>query len=123
MKAVLAGLKSGKIDTYAGERAITISVRPPGEIQMQIEQQPLAPLKRAAFNRGYLTGETEGDLLTDDTRENQSHLFLSLKLRGDLLNGAVTTIGRNEPRVGNALTHWAELHRRPADGPAAASKP
>jgi CubicO group peptidase (beta-lactamase class C family) len=119
----IIGEWSGKIDTYAGARAITISVRPPGEIQVQIEQQPPAPLKRAAFNRGYLTGEAEGDLLTDDTRGNQSHLFLSLKLRGDLLNGAVTSIGRNEPRIGNALTHWAELHRRPADGTAAASKP
>lgn len=121
--AEIVGEWSGKVDTYAGERVITISVRPPGEIHVQIEQQPPALLKHAAFNRGYLTGEAEGDLLTDDTRENHSHLFLSLKMRGDMLNGAVTTMGRNQPRVGNALTHWAELRRLPAGGTAAASKP
>jgi hypothetical protein len=39
-------------------------------------------------------------------------LQLSLKLRGDVLNGAMTAqsvaMGR---RVGNALTHWAELKK------------
>ncbi len=39
-------------------------------------------------------------------------LALSLKLRGDVLNGAITVISRPGKRAGNALNHWVELKKQ-----------
>ncbi len=111
--AGLAGKWSGKIHTYAGERALTLEVRANGEIVAQIARQFKTLVNNAALADGYLAGDFLGELGTDDTSRQHSHLSLSLKLRGDVLDGAVTAKSRVEPRAGNALTHWVALRRAP----------
>ncbi|NBO66483.1 MAG: hypothetical protein EBU88_16835 [Acidobacteria bacterium] len=67
---------------------------------------------RPVFENGYLTGVMSGDIGTDDANRTRYVLNLSLKLRGDLLNGGITALTIPGRRVGNALTFWTELKRQ-----------
>jgi hypothetical protein len=44
-------------------------------------------------------------------RHGEHHAALSLKLRGDVLNGAMIAQSLPSSRVGLALTHWVELRK------------
>ncbi|MBL9199878.1 MAG: beta-lactamase family protein, partial [Opitutaceae bacterium] len=112
--AGLVGKWEGKVQTYAGERALTLEVRADGEIVAHVARQFRTLVNNAALDDGYLVGDFFGELGTEDTSRNHSHLSLSLKQRGDVLNGAVIAKSRVDPRAGNALSHWAELRRATA---------
>ena len=58
-----------------------------------------------------MSGNLTGDIGTEDANRTRYTLALSLKLRGDVLNGALTAQSLPGRRVGNALTHWVELKR------------
>jgi len=68
-------------------------------------------LDRTQFKDGYLTGSFSGDIGTEDANRTRYALSLSLKLRGNILNGAMTAQSLPGRRVGNALTHWVELKK------------
>jgi len=55
---------------------------------------------------------TGAGLRTEDANRRRYVLSLSLKLLGDVLNGAVTARSLPGKRVGNALTQWAELKKQ-----------
>lgn len=61
------------------------------------------PLEDASFRR---------DLGSEDANRIEHVLSVELKLRGDVLNGSVIALSLPAVRVGNALTHWAEVRRR-----------
>ena len=69
-------------------------------------------LNNARFDGEYLRGGFKGDIGTEDANRTDYVLSLELKLRDDILNGSVTAITLPNVRLGNALTHWAELRRR-----------
>lgn len=109
--AGLVGKWEGKVHTYAGERPLILEVRADGEIVARVARQFRTLVNNTALDDGYLVGDFLGELGTEDTSRNHSHLALSLKQRGDVLNGAVTAKSHVEPRAGNALSHWTELRR------------
>jgi hypothetical protein len=61
--------------------------------------------------RGYLTGRAASEIETDDAKRYPEFVQLSLKLRGDSLNGGLTAMSKPAVRVGNALTYWVDLKR------------
>jgi CubicO group peptidase (beta-lactamase class C family) len=119
--AGLIGTWQGKVHTYAGERAFTLWIRENGEIHARVARQFKTLVNNAALDDGYLVGDLFGEVATEDTGRNHSHLSLSLKLRGEVLNGAIIAKSRSAPRAGNALAHWVELRREAASAPAGRS--
>src|SRR5262245_34091626 len=66
---------------------------------------------RVQFKDGYLSGSFAGDIGTEDANRTRYTLALSLKLRGNVLNGAMTALSLPSSRLGMALTHWVELEK------------
>lgn len=108
----LLGAWQGKVHTYKGELTFKLLFQPDGDVHAQLGSQLKTLLSRPQFKGGYLSGSFAGDIGTEDANRTRYLLMLSLKLRGDVLNGAMTAqsvaLGR---RVGNALTHWVELKK------------
>ncbi|MCI0491149.1 MAG: hypothetical protein L0229_31555 [Blastocatellia bacterium] len=69
-------------------------------------------LSRVDFEDGYLTGQMMSDIGTEDANRTRYVLALSLKLRGNVMNGAMTARSLPGKRVGNASTHWVELKKQ-----------
>jgi CubicO group peptidase (beta-lactamase class C family) len=108
----LLGAWQGKVHTYKGELGFRLLFQPDGDVHAKLGSQLITLLNRTQFKDGYLSGSFSGDIGTEDANRTRYSLQLSLKLRGDVLNGAMTaqsvSLGR---RVGNALTHWVELKK------------
>ncbi len=64
------------------------------------------------FEDGVFHGAMAARIGTPDTERQRYTISLSLRLRGNVLNGAAEALGGDEPRVGNALTHWMELNKQ-----------
>ncbi|MGH9753536.1 MAG: serine hydrolase domain-containing protein [Blastocatellia bacterium] len=107
----LLGAWQGKVHTYKGELPFKLLFQPDGDVHAQLGAQLKTLLNRAQFRDGYLTGSFTGDIGTEDANRTRYTLSLSLKLRGDVLNGAMTAQSLSGRRVGNALTHWVELKK------------
>jgi hypothetical protein len=58
---------------------------------------------------GYLVAEMDGDIGTPDANRREYALQLSLRPRGEILNGALSAVGKPSPKLPNALTSWVEL--------------
>jgi len=108
----LAGEWRGSVHTYAGEREIVLKFLPSGDVHARLGTQLWTLLNDARISNGYLTGRFRGDIGTGDAARRPYVLSVSLKQRGDVLNGAVTALSVPGRRAGNALTHWAELKKQ-----------
>jgi CubicO group peptidase (beta-lactamase class C family) len=107
----LLGAWQGKVHTYKGELSFKLVFQPDGDVHAQLAAQLKTLLNRPQFKDGYLSGSFAGDIGTEDANRTRYTLSLSLKLRGDFLNGAMTAQSLPGRRVGNALTHWVELKK------------
>lgn len=107
----LLGAWQGKVHTYKGELSFKLLFQPDGDVHAQLGSQLKTLLNRARFKDGYLSGSFAGDIGTEDANRTKYTLTLSLKLRGDVLNGAITAQSAPGRRVGNALTHWVDLKK------------
>src|SRR5262245_60168737 len=101
----------GKVHTYKGELTFKLLFHPAGDVHAQLGPQLKTLLNRPQFKDGYFSGSFAGDIGTEDANRTRYMLSLSLKLRGDVLNGAMTAQSMPGKRVGNALTHWVELKK------------
>jgi CubicO group peptidase (beta-lactamase class C family) len=106
-----AGTWKGTLVTYKGELPFELDVKDWGEATARLGNGPRVRVKNPRWEEGYLTGRFQGDIQTEDANRRPYDLLLSLKLRGDVLNGAVTAISTPGKRPGNALTSWAELRK------------
>ena len=111
LRQALQGVWEGAVRTHQGEIGLTLWLGRE-ESFARIGQQQRVPLVDVDFDQGYLTAKFDGDIGTDDANRREYFLALRLKLRGDVLNGAITATGRPGPKLPNALTSWAELRRR-----------
>ncbi len=107
----LLGPWQGKVHTYKGELNFKLLFQPDGDVHAQLGAQLKTLLNRAQFRDGYLSGTFASDIGTEDANRTRYTLALSLKLRGNVLNGAMTAQSLPGRRVGNALTHWVELKK------------
>jgi CubicO group peptidase (beta-lactamase class C family) len=108
----LAGAWSGAVDTYNGEIPFTLTFLESGDVHARLGQQLKTLLNDVVFRDGYLTGRLMGDIGTEDANRRPYWLSVSLKLRGNVLNGGMTALSRPGRRAGNALTHWVEVKKQ-----------
>jgi CubicO group peptidase (beta-lactamase class C family) len=106
----LTGVWIGFVDTYMGARDLRVVVESAG-VQVGLGTQPILDLDGASFDGAYLRGSFTGDLGTEDVNRTDHVLALELRLRGDVMNGSLIGLSVPAVRVGNALTHWAEVRR------------
>jgi len=106
----LTGEWTGSVDTYVGARDLRVAVGP-SRVQVRLGTQPFHDLKGASFDGTYLRGSFGGDLGTEDVNRTDHVLALELHLRGDVMNGSLVGLSVPAVRVGNALTHWADVRR------------
>jgi CubicO group peptidase (beta-lactamase class C family) len=109
----LLGDWEGFVRTYAGEFPMTLSFKESGDIHARLGSQLPVLVVNAEFSNGYFSGSMAGRIHTPDANRRewrpQHHVDLDLKLRGDVLNGAIVAI------AGNSLSHWCELRRKASD--------
>lgn len=107
----LVGTWTGKLNSYRAVVPFTLWIRESGEIEARLDDQVRTPVTNPGFREGYLTGRLTGHLGTEEVNRGPYLLHLSLKLRGQTLNGAVAAVSLPRPRVRSALSHWVELMR------------
>lgn len=108
----LVGTWKGSVQTYRGEVPFALEIQTDGDIHARLGTQLQTLLNRAGYRNGYLIGAMMGDIGTEDASRRPHTLNLLLKLRGDVLGGAMTAVSLPGKRVGNALTHWVELKKQ-----------
>ena len=107
----LAGNWSGKICTYKADLPFALRISESGDVEAKLNGRG-ARLSDLRWQDGILSGRFSGDVGTQDANRRPYYIQLSLKLRGNVLNGAATAISLPGGRIGNALTQWAELKRQ-----------
>lgn len=108
----LVGKWSGVVHTYKDDIPFSLSIRDSGDVHAKLGDQLTTLLNDASFDDGYIKGRIVSDIGTEDANRLPYHLHVELKHRDKVLNGSVTAISRPGQRVGNALSHWAELARQ-----------
>jgi CubicO group peptidase (beta-lactamase class C family) len=110
--AKLLGEWSGKLHTYKAEIPLTLRVLKSGDVHAKLGNQLQTLLNGSNWRDGYLSGRMTGDIGTEDANRRRHSLRLTLKLRGDVLNGPASAISLPGRRSGNALTQWVELKKQ-----------
>lgn len=59
----------------------------------------------------FVRGRMAGHIGTEDANRKPYYLELTLRRRGEVLNGAMTARSRPGRRSGNALSHWVEVKK------------
>jgi CubicO group peptidase (beta-lactamase class C family) len=108
--AELLGKWTGKLCTYKAELPFTLRIQTDG-VQAHLGTEPETAVSNLRWVNGYLSGRMQGDIGTEDANRRPYLLQLTLKLRGDALNGPASAISRPGARAGNALTQWVEVRR------------
>lgn len=109
--AELVGTWSGKLSTYKTDIPLTLEIRADGDVHAQLGKQLKTLLNDVRWDDGSLHGVMIGDVGTEDANRMPYSLALTLKLRGNVMNGPASAISLPGKRVGNALTQWVEMNR------------
>ena len=108
----LLGTWKGILHTYQKDLPVTLKFLPSGDLQVQFADELASLLNNVQFKDGWLSGESWGDVATDDAERHRANtLLFSLKLRGDHLNGAVSATEHGYNPV--ALTQWLDVEKQP----------
>lgn len=110
----LLGAWRGTIATYAGDLPIQLTFLPGAHVHARIGEQLTNLVNRARFDGARFSGVVNGRIGTPDTERQRYNLLLSLQLRGQVLNGVVTTSDQEGEGNGNWLSHWVELRQEVA---------
>lgn len=108
----VAGEWVGEVDTHLGPHRLALVIDDGGRVHVRLGDDLWTLLNNARFDGEYLRGGFRGDIGTEDANRTDYVLSVELRLRGDVLNGSVIAVTLPNVRLGNALTHWAELRRR-----------
>jgi hypothetical protein len=107
----LRGDWRGTLHTHERDIPIELKFLETGDIRLQLAGQLPSLLSEASFKDGWLHGVALGDVGTQDVNRHKGiYLDLTLKLRGDVLNGSA--VATNDERRGVELAHWVELRRQ-----------
>lgn len=107
----LIGEWNGSVHTYKGEIPVAFWFKESGDVHVKMGSQLKTLLNDVSFKDGYLGGRMVGDIGTEDANRRPYHLHVALKLRGQVLNGAMAAISLPGQRMGNALSHWIEIRK------------
>lgn len=99
----------GNLETHSGSHPFLLRIQPSGQVEAKLGEAPWTSVIQPGLEDGYLTGSLAGQVETEDAARRPHRIQLSLKLRGNILNGAATAISIPGARAGNALTSWVEV--------------
>ncbi len=119
----LLGDWHGTVHTYQGDFALKLWFKESGDIHAQLGDQLKTLVNYAEFTNGTLAGRMLGTIATEDAARRPHEVYLDLKLRARLLNGAIYAVtpyqqgegGAPDKRPGYAIGYWAELSRVTSD--------
>lgn len=112
--STLLGKWQGSLATYVGNLSFELEFLPGGDVHARLGDQLATLVNHPSFENNTLTGVFNGRIGTPDTERYDYTIQLSLKKRGDVLNGAAIAVGifpTPDGRVRNALAHWLELRK------------
>ncbi|MFB3789614.1 MAG: serine hydrolase domain-containing protein [bacterium] len=110
----LLGKWEGLVHTPDEQIPLTLEFQADGDAHAQLAGQLKTLLNEVSWKDGFLQGLMMGDVRMEDITRRPFLLRLTLKKRGDALNGALTSMSQPEGRVGNALSCWVELKKQGA---------
>lgn len=110
--AELVGTWTGRLSTYKQDMPFTLRIFESGDVHAKLGDQLQTLLNDVRWDDNYLSGEMSGDVRTEDAGRTPHYLRITLKLRGDLLNGSASALSLPGRRPGNALTQWLELKKQ-----------
>ena len=102
----LRGTWQGTLSTYAKEVSVELRFLPGGDVHAKIGDQLTALVNQPQYRDGVFSGELIAHIDTPDTARHAHAVSLSLRMRGDVLNGSATAIPVDDPREHYALTQW-----------------
>ncbi len=108
----LRGDWKGTLSTYMKDIPVELSFLPGGDVHAKVGDQLTTLVNEPEFEDGIFSGELAARIGTPDTERYDYTIGLSLRLRGNVLNGSASASGVDGPRVRNALTHWVELKKQ-----------
>ncbi len=116
--SALLGEWRGMVHTYSEQRPFTLLFKESGDVHARLGDDLTMLVNDVSLQDGWLTGVMAGDIGTPDASRRQHNLHLDLRLRGEVVNGALVAItsdhqdgGAPGKHVGDALASWVELHR------------
>lgn len=107
----LRGIWKGTLSTYTKKVPVELRFLPSGYVHAQVGDQLTALVNRPQLEGGTFSGDLGVRIGTLDTDRYAYTVSLSLRLRGDVLNGSASAIAVAGPRERNALSHWIELRK------------
>jgi CubicO group peptidase (beta-lactamase class C family) len=111
--ASLLGTWRGKLSTYVADVPVELRFLPDGQVQATVGNQAPMLLDRAQMKEGVLLGRLAATVGTPDTlRAPSDLLYLTLRPRGDVLNGSAMAYAASGNRTHFGLSHWLELTRQ-----------
>lgn len=110
----LLGAWAGAVTTFTGEAPLHLRFQEDGDVHVRLGGQMRTLVNEPRYADDWLTGAFSGELADDPTLHAPYDLHLDLKRRGNVLNGALIAKTRPGERIGDALSHWAELRRTDA---------
>ncbi|WP_293861557.1 serine hydrolase domain-containing protein [Steroidobacter sp.] len=109
----LTGTWKGTLHTYTRDQPVAMTFQPGGDIHVRIGEQLTTLVNSARFKDGVLNGVFAARIGTPDTERYDYTVLLSLRLRGQVLNGSATAVSvRDKARTHAALAHWLELSKQ-----------
>lgn len=110
--ATLLGTWKGTLATSVKDVPVEFRFLSSGDVQAKVGDQFTTLINRPNFKDGVFRGELAARIGTPDTERTPYTIGLTLRLRGDVLNGDASAEGIEGPRVRNALSHWLELKKQ-----------
>jgi hypothetical protein len=115
----LLGDWRGTVHTYQGDIALKLWCKESGDIHAQLGDQLRTLVNFAEFTNSTLGGRMLGTITTDDATRRPHEVYFDLKLRDQVLNGALYAVtpyqqgegGAPDKRPGYAIGYWAELSK------------
>lgn len=112
--SALLGKWEGLVHTPDEQIPLTLEFQADGDVHALLAGQLKTLLNEVRWKDEFLEGRMMGDVRMEDVTRRPFLLSLTLKKRGDALNGALTSMSQPEGRVGNALSCWVELKKQEA---------
>lgn len=109
--AELLGVWKGSLSTYTQDIPVELRFLPEGDVHVKLGDQLTTLVNDPQFTNGAFTGEFTARIGTPDTERGHYTISLTLKLRGDELNGAAHALCF-VPKMRSALGHWIDLRRQ-----------
>lgn len=109
---VLLGIWTGVLVTRLKEVPLELHFKAGGDVHARVGDQ-FGLVRQLSFEGGHFSGRLAAARLgVPEADRDGARLDFSLRLRGDVLNGSVSSVGHFAPRLRHVLPYWAELSKR-----------